>query len=124
MLDHVQDVSNARTPTEDESHDDRWQPVRPVPKTEEADEANSDGCESQFHLETAVQRPADARSDLVRVDDVAEESTHDAEPAREADNVSCNDLYDGFFSFNIARLVEMHTDGNNGYYDLGIKVEA
>ena len=81
MLNHVQNVGVSRAPHEYCLHDDERKPVRLVPKAEKADDANADGCESQFHLETAIHRPADASGNLVSIDDMAEESAHDAEPA-------------------------------------------
>lgn len=81
MLDHVQDVCVSCAPAENKLHDDERKPVGFVPETEETDQPNAYGCESQFHLEAAVQRPAYACGDLVRVDDMTEESAHDAEPA-------------------------------------------
>ena len=40
----------------------------PCFKTEEADQTDTDGSESQFYLEAAVYSPADAGGDLIGID--------------------------------------------------------
>lgn len=65
MLHHVQDMSIPCTPAKDELHNDERKPVCLVPKTKEVDQADTDGGESQLHLEAAVHGPANACGDLI-----------------------------------------------------------
>ena len=62
MLHHVQDMSIPCSPAKNELHDDERKPLSLVPTTEEANQP-------------------DAGGDLVRIEDVTEQSTHDAKPA-------------------------------------------
>ena len=81
MLHHVQEMSISCSPAKNELHDDERKPISLVPKPEEANQPDADGSEAQLHLESAVQGPADAGGDLVRIEDVTEQSAHDAKPA-------------------------------------------
>ena len=56
------------SPAKNELHDDERKPISLVPKTEIADQPDADGSEAQLHLESVVQRPADAGGDLVHIE--------------------------------------------------------
>ena len=81
MLDHVDDMRQRCAPHEGCLGNDKGQPEGFVPKSNPANQANADGCKGQFHLEAAVQGPADACGNFIGIDEVAEQTARNRKPA-------------------------------------------
>jgi len=110
VLKRVQNVGKPRSPHEYGFGDDEGQPKRSVPETKKAYDSNADGGKSQLHLKAAIDHSTDSRSDLVCIDDMAEESTHDVEPSGKPDCVDGYDLNGRFFANFVARAEQVDSD--------------
>ena len=118
MLDHVQDMGQSCSPHEGGFGYDEGQPEGPDPESKETNQSDANGGKTQLHLETAVQRPADPCGNLVCIDDMPKQATHDREPASQANSINGDDLYRAFLAFLVPGGKQMNGDGYDRDRDL------
>lgn len=120
----MKDMCISSTPAKDEFHGDERKPVRPIPKAKKSNKSDTDGGKTQFHLETAIQWPANAWGNLVGIEQVPHESAHDGKPAWKPNCVYCNKLKHRFFSFPVTGAEQMRAERNDRHRDLDVYVHA
>ncbi|HUG34742.1 MAG TPA: hypothetical protein VMJ90_08230 [Anaerolineales bacterium] len=124
MLNRVDDVRDPCAPSEYCLHHDEWKPEGPIPKADETHDADPNGCKTQFHLEAAIQRRANAGGNLIGIDDVSEQAAHDGEPAWQPNRIECDEFRHRLFAWFISCRQPMNNNGGVRHEYVDVQVQS